>query len=85
MNTQEKYRRHQEVRKEGRKEIMKWKLTKAEWSQYTQDLNTEMEANMKKRPINAWEKDIRGKILKKARKYIGEKKVKRTSTKLTGW
>ena len=73
--------------KKKEKEIMKWNLAKAQWLQYSEDLSTVMvnEVNRKDRTINKWERDMKGKILEKARIYIGKKKVNRTGKKLKGW
>lgn len=51
---------------------------------YSLDIDTAMEreTNMKNRTVNRWEKDIKGKILEKARKHIGKKKVNKNGKKV---
>ena len=79
--------------KEGKKrekkemEILKWNLKKAQWPEYRQDLNAAMkkEEHMKDRTINDWERDIKKRILVKARRHIGKIRVNKSGKKLKGW
>jgi hypothetical protein len=53
----------------------KWKLNKADWEKYTQEIEDKLPEQYKKKNINKLEKILRKAITKAAQKHIGVKKV----------
>ena len=57
------------------KPTYKWKLKKADWTKFREDVDNEIPVRYKKKNINKVEKLLRKAILKSANRHIGKKKV----------
>ena len=52
----------------------RWKLSKADWESFAQDIDNNLPTNYRKKNINKLERILRKCILKAANKYVGKKK-----------
>ena len=52
----------------------RWKLSKADWESFAQDVDNNLPTNYQKKNINKLEKILRKNILKAANKHVGKKK-----------